>query len=147
MSADRSVQLIQGTAVSIDGRGVLILGAPNSGKTSLALALIDRGAGLIGDDGVAISDEEGRVMASPPPNITGMIEVRNIGIVQMPCNSAPLCLILELDKEAPRFIDEADSRELAGQSIPMIKFKPGDAVQAIRAEMALAQYGLPKAGK
>ena len=40
------------SCVAIGGRGVLIEGAPGSGKSSLALALIDRGAALVGDDGV-----------------------------------------------------------------------------------------------
>ncbi|MFM5886059.1 MAG: HPr kinase/phosphorylase, partial [Novosphingobium sp.] len=51
--------LHQATAVAIGGRGVLIEGAPGSGKSSLALALIDRGAALIGDDGVALAAVNG----------------------------------------------------------------------------------------
>lgn len=40
--------LHQATCVAIGGRGVLIEGLPGSGKSSLALALIDRGAQLVG---------------------------------------------------------------------------------------------------
>ena len=43
------------TAVAIGGRALLIDGPPGSGKSSLALALIDRGALLIGDDAVHLS--------------------------------------------------------------------------------------------
>ncbi|HQA17982.1 MAG TPA: serine kinase, partial [Novosphingobium sp.] len=42
----------QATCVAIKGRALLIEGPPGSGKSSMALALIDRGAALIGDDGV-----------------------------------------------------------------------------------------------
>ena len=58
----------QAGAVAIGGCGLLIEGAPGSGKSSLALALIDRGAALIGDDGVALSLRGGRLWAAPPPN-------------------------------------------------------------------------------
>ena len=40
----------QATCVAIAGRALLIEGAPGTGKSSLGLALIDRGAQLIGDD-------------------------------------------------------------------------------------------------
>ena len=56
-------RLIQASCVAIGGRGLLILGAPGSGKSSLALALIDRGARLIGDDGVQIAGEAGVLRA------------------------------------------------------------------------------------
>ena len=52
--------LHQFTCVAIKGRGVLIEGAPGSGKSSLALALIDRGAVLVGDDGVTLAAQGGR---------------------------------------------------------------------------------------
>ena len=57
----------QATCVAIGGRAVLIEGEPGSGKSSLALALIDRGAALIGDDGVRLELRGNRLYASPPP--------------------------------------------------------------------------------
>ena len=76
--------LLQATCVAIDGRGVLIRGAPGSGKSSLALALIDRGAVLVGDDGVELSPQGEQLHASPPPNTAGLLEVRNVGLIKLP---------------------------------------------------------------
>src|SRR4029079_6360817 len=84
--------------VAIGGRGVLIEGEPGSGKSSLALALIDRGAVLVGDDGVTLETREGRLWASPPPNIAGLIEVRNVGLVTLATGSAPVALVIRLDE-------------------------------------------------
>jgi serine kinase of HPr protein (carbohydrate metabolism regulator) len=42
--------MVHGTAISIGGHGVLIMGESGSGKSDLALRLIDRGAILISDD-------------------------------------------------------------------------------------------------
>ena len=73
-------QLLQASAVAIGGRGLLLEGPPGSGKSSLALALIDRGARLIGDDGLRLVRRGKDVMAEPPPNIAGKLEIRGVGI-------------------------------------------------------------------
>jgi HPr kinase/phosphorylase len=59
--------LHQATCIAIANRAVLIEGEPGSGKSSLALVLIDRGAALVGDDGVRLETRAGRLLASPPP--------------------------------------------------------------------------------
>lgn len=135
-------QLLQAAAVSVSGRALLIEGKPGSGKSSLALALIDRGATLIGDDGVKLVRDGGRVVATPPPNIAGKLEVRGVGIVDLPVTSAPLSLILAIDPEAPRYPEELEARDILSTPIPVLPFKAGDAVQALRAEWALAEHGI-----
>lgn len=130
------------TGVSIGGRGLLIEGPPGAGKSALALALLDRGAVLIGDDGLALRAEKDQLRALPPPATTrGMLEIRNVGIVHLECAPAPVCLLLTLTEKAPRFTDHADTRDIEGHIIPTLLFRPGDAVQAIRAEWALTKYG------
>ncbi|MCW1403642.1 HPr kinase/phosphatase C-terminal domain-containing protein [Novosphingobium sp. MW5] len=135
--------LHQFTCVSIKGRGVLIEGAPGSGKSSLALALIDRGAMLVGDDGVALEAANGRLLASPAPATAGLIEVRNVGLVPMPFTTrAEISLVIALDPEAPRFIDRAEEREVIGLTLPLVRLWPDSPVLALRAELALEHYGL-----
>ena len=134
--------LIGVSVVSLCGHAILIEGPPGSGKSSLALALIDRGAKLIGDDGVVLAREGGLVFASPPPEIAGKFEIRGVGIVQMDAESAPLALILSIDDEPQRFPGSIASREILGLSIPRLPFRPGDAIQALRAEWALRTHGL-----
>ena len=130
------------TVVAIAGRAILLEGPPGSGKSSLALALIDRGATLVGDDGVTIEKRGTQLFAAPHPNTRGMLEVRNVGIVTMPTTSAPLALILTLDTEAGRFPLDVGQRELQGLPLPVLPFAPGDAAQALRAEIALERHGL-----
>lgn len=135
--------LHQFTCVSITGRGVLIEGAPGSGKSSLALALIDRGAMLVGDDGVALSAAGERLYAAPAPATAGLIEVRNVGLVPMPfVDRAPIALVISLDEQAPRFIDSADQRRLLDLPVPQVSLWPHSPVIALRAEKALERYGL-----
>lgn len=134
---------IQAGCVAIDGRALLIMGEPGSGKSSLALALIDRGAVLIGDDGVTLEAQGGRLIASPPPNIAGLIEVRNVGLITLPTASGvPVALALTLDQAAERLPETAEVFELDGASIPMLRLWPGSSVLALRAEAALRRWGL-----
>ena len=84
-------RLLHATCLEIGGCGVLILGVPGSGKSDLALRLIDepgRGTGLeamtarlVADDQVAITRRGDRLFASPPASLAGLIEVRGLGIV------------------------------------------------------------------
>ncbi|AKH42046.1 serine kinase of HPr protein (carbohydrate metabolism regulator) [Altererythrobacter atlanticus] len=135
--------LHQASCVAIGGRAVLIEGGPGSGKSSLALALIDRGAELVGDDGVTLASRMDRLHASPPPNIRGLLEVRNVGLIGMEAVSAPVALVICLDPAAPRFIETAEIVERTGMELPMIRLWPDSPVLHLRAEQALKIHGLP----
>lgn len=135
--------LHQATCVAINGRGVLIEGPPGTGKSSLALALIDRGAVLVGDDGVSLDVQSGQLLASPAPHIAGLLEVRNVGLLPVPAASdIPVALVLILDPAAPRFIEQAEAGERAGLTLPLVRLWPDSPVLHLRAEAALERYGL-----
>jgi hypothetical protein len=137
--------VLQASAVAIGGRALLIEGPPGSGKSSLVLALLDRGAGLIGDDAVTLRAEGDRLIAAPPPNIAGLIEVRGVGLVRMAsAPPAPVALILTLGGPPPPRLPEPPlpRRTLAGVAIPLLAFDPGTIAPAVRAEHALAFHGL-----
>jgi hypothetical protein len=62
--------ILHGTCVAIRGRGVLLLGPSGAGKSDLALRLIDRGAALVGDDGIEVERVPAADLApnTPPPH-------------------------------------------------------------------------------
>jgi len=131
------------SCVAIGARGVLIRGAPGSGKSTLALALIDRGAKLIGDDGVTLDRRDGRVWASAPPVTAGKLEIRNVGIVEMDPAEAALALIVRLDRDAPRYVEQASVTELLDDHIPELALYPDTPSLPLRTEWALRLHGLP----
>jgi len=106
------------------------------------LALIDRGAALVGDDGVTLERRGETLWASPPPNTAGKLEIRNVGLVDLPTVEAPVALVLRLEEAAPRFIDHAGEAGLEGLTLPLVRLWPGSPVLALRAEWALRLYGL-----
>lgn len=131
------------TCVAIDGRGILIEGPPGAGKSSLALALIDRGAILVGDDGVLLEQDGARLLASPVAETAGLLEVRGLGLVTMPVLAAiPVALVIVLDRAAPRFIEEPETVTRQGITLPLISLWPDSPVLPMRAELALRKYGL-----
>lgn len=94
---------IHATCIAIGNRGVLLLGASGAGKSDLALRLIDDGARLVADDRTLISVEKGRLIARCPDSIRGLIEIRGLGIVQLPVKpSVAIALVVRLGKEGPR---------------------------------------------
>jgi HPr kinase/phosphorylase len=78
---------IHASAVLIGARAVLIRGPSGSGKSRLALALLqaaERGAlrfaRLVADDRAHIESAHGRLLIRPAPALAGMLEVRGLGI-------------------------------------------------------------------
>lgn len=132
------------SVVAIGERAVMIEGPSGSGKSSLALALIDRGALLIGDDAVTLKRTDEQVIASAPPNIAGLLELRGVGLIERPIAApTPLAMVLSLGGEPGERLPEAvPTRDVLGLPIPCLAFEPGTIAPALRAECALAEHGL-----
>ena len=91
-------QVFYATAVAYHGCGILIRGPSGSGKSDLALRLIEDGANLIADDQVNIKAVRKQLYLSSPDNISGLIEVRGFGVIKIECvRDIKLGLIVDLD--------------------------------------------------
>ena len=123
---------------------MLIEGKPGLGKSTLALMLVDRGAAFVADDGVVLETRGKVLIASPVPATRGLLEVRNLGLIELPtAASVRVALVLTLSDAAPRFVENAGGTTIEGCSIPHLMLTPKDPALAIKAELALARYGLP----
>ncbi|HKT86667.1 MAG TPA: HPr kinase/phosphatase C-terminal domain-containing protein [Novosphingobium sp.] len=133
----------QASCVAIGGRGMLIEGPTGSGKSGLALSLIDRGARFVGDDGILLHEQDGRLIARPHPRIRGLLEVRNLGLLRFPClDETPIAILVRLDESAPRYIEGPESIEIEGIALPMVRLWPHGGPLAIKAQLALERFGL-----
>jgi serine kinase of HPr protein (carbohydrate metabolism regulator) len=132
-----SSETVHASCVAIDGRAVLLWGRSGSGKSDLALRLIDRGAILVSDDYSLLVRRDGRLFAAPPAAIAGRIEVRGIGIVEMPHESdVEVALIIDLEAPVARMPEPA-SRRLAGVDVPVTALAALEASAPIKVEWLL----------
>ena len=84
---------IHASCAAREGHGVLLIGAPGSGKSDLLLRLLDHGFALVADDRVDVHAGA----ASPPTALAGLLEVRGLGVVRLPFQApVPLALVVEL---------------------------------------------------
>ena len=129
-------ETVHATAVALDGRAVLIFGPSGSGKSDLALRLIDRGWRLVADDRVVLTAAGGGLVASAPPALAGLIEERGVGITPEPAVIAPVFLAIELDAAPDRYPGET-VRVVKGVNFPLLRLAPFEASTPIKIERAL----------
>ena len=135
-----SSETLHASCVAIKGRGVLIEGRSGEGKSDLALRLIDRGAELVADDYTICQRHEGVLQASAPANIAGKIEVRGIGILDMPFAArAPVELLIVILDAPPRFPEDRRSRRIAGVDVPVLALAALEPSAPIKVELALSR--------
>ncbi len=148
---------IHATAVGLNGTAVLIRGPSGSGKSSLALQVLETvGSGLsdqsiaavlVSDDQTELSKREGRIYASPPAALAGLIEVRGQGILNVDYRS-DLAVVLVVDLRAATSIERLpevqDLRtEILGVGIACIAIDPGHFSAASRLRVAWARCEKP----
>jgi serine kinase of HPr protein (carbohydrate metabolism regulator) len=137
--------LLHATAVAIDGQAVLLRGASGSGKSDLALRLIDAGARLVTDDQSELWRRGEQIIVRAPATIVGLLEVRGIGIVRLvPLPEAPLALIVDLvGPEALERLPERQSATILGLALPLVRVAPFEASAAAKLRLALRAFTAP----
>ncbi len=143
MSAGPATETIHASTVAIDRRAVMITGASGSGKSDLALRLLDRGFTLVSDDQTIVRRSEERLIASAPPTISGKLEIRGVGIVAMDhVDDVPVALLVELTSDIQRLPDENRERPILGIPLPLISVDAMTASAASKVALALDRLGL-----
>jgi HPr kinase/phosphorylase len=136
---------VHASAVLAGARAVLIRGPSGSGKSRLALNLIEAaGAGtlrfarLVGDDRVYLEAAHGRLVVRPAQPLAGLIEIRGIGIRKLRYEpSAVVGLVVDLAAgDAERLPDtERQNAVIAGVTLPRLAVAAGR--EALPAVLAL----------
>lgn len=144
MSGPRlSSENLHASCVAANGRAILITGRSGSGKSDLALRLIDRGFALISDDRTILRKQDGKLIATAPEMIRGKIEVRGLGIVEMDAvPSAPVALVVELTTDIERLPDDDRERQILGISVPLVSVDAMTTSAALKVALALDRLGL-----
>ena len=138
-----SAETIHASTVALDGRAVLITGPSGSGKSDLALRLLDRGFTLVSDDQTIVRRDGERLLASAPPQIAGKLEIRGIGIVEMErASDVPVALLVELTSDIQRLPDDSRERPILGARLPLISIDAMTASAASKVGLALDRMGL-----
>jgi serine kinase of HPr protein (carbohydrate metabolism regulator) len=143
---------IHASAVLIGARAVLIRGAAGSGKSRLALALIEAGATgalpfarLVGDDRVHVEAAHGCLLVRPAAALKGLIEVRGLGIRRLPFEPlAAVGLVIDLGAAEAERLPAPDSAatEVAGIALPRLAVAAcADALPLLFAALRTAESG------
>jgi serine kinase of HPr protein (carbohydrate metabolism regulator) len=138
-----SSENLHASSVALNGRAVLISGPSGSGKSDLALRLLDRGFMLVSDDRTIVRKQDGKVIASAPDTIKGKLEVRGIGIVDIDSvPNAPVALVVDLTSKVERLPDDSRERLILGTAIPLINVDAMTASAPSKVALALDRLGL-----
>ncbi len=114
-------ETIHASCVAFDGRAVLVTGASGSGKSALALALIARGGLLVADDRVVLTAREGKLFATSPVAISGLIEARGVGLLRAPVSgSAEVVCLVDLEQPEPERLPPRRKITLSGIEVNLV---------------------------
>ena len=132
---------VPGTCVEVEGLGVLFRGPTGSGKSDLALRLIDSGSRLIADDYTELSLENAAIIARAPQTIRGLLEVRGIGILKIG-GALQTSLGVMIDLVTPEQVERQpldQSEELLGVHVPLFRLFPLEASGPAKVRLVVRQ--------
>ena len=117
------------TSIVLDDIGILIEGAEKSGKSSLALSLIEEGAKLISDDLTFLSLKDKALYALPAQKMQGCLFIRELGILkidQVQKEPVEVKALIRLNAKEPIFLEEEKKKNLFGVEVKFFNFLSSD---------------------
>jgi serine kinase of HPr protein (carbohydrate metabolism regulator) len=123
--------------------GVLLIGPSGTGKSDLALRLIEKGAILVSDDRTDICLQGAKLVASPPAGIRGLIEVRALGIVALRhARKARIALVVKLGAKPARLPQREDYKAPwdLPVPVPLLRLAPFEASAPAKIALAVAAF-------
>lgn len=117
---------VHATGLVLGKTGIMLRGPSGSGKSMLALSLIDQyearglSAKLVSDDRIELEAVKGELLMHAPPQIAGLVELRGRGIVSRPhVEKAPVHLVVDFVPKLERMVEEEDlTVEIDGVVLP-----------------------------
>ncbi len=131
---------VHASCVCIKNKGILILGDSGAGKSDMALRLIaDYKAKLVADDRVDLDNKRGKIIASSPKILFGLLEVRGIGIVKVKAKRKnKIDIVVKLSQAKTERMPEPSHYEIFEQKIPLIKINSFESSSAAKILSALS---------
>ena len=150
---------IHGTCIALGGAGALLLGPSGSGKSDLALRLLDQGAELVADDRVELTlqhalvhvverlpeaERAGQMLARAPAGLPALLEVRGIGLLPVhPRKGAvPLAAVFRLERASER-LPVPQSWRYEDATVPLFHLDPSAPSAAARVRAVMASAPVP----
>jgi serine kinase of HPr protein (carbohydrate metabolism regulator) len=148
---------VHASAVLTGAHAVLIRGPSGSGKSRLALALIDAArsrllpfARLIGDDRVHLEAHHGHLLVRPHAALAGLIEVRGLGIRSLPHEPVALVgWVIDLNDDAAARMPApaAQHTDICGIRLPRLALAAGiDPLAPVLAFLSITPAATSKGG-
>lgn len=133
------METVRGTCVAIGGHGVLLRGPSGCGKSDLALRLIEDGAELVADDYTDIDRRDASVIATAPPAISGLLEVRGLGVLRVHARAAAsLAAVVELvEPDNVERMCQPERVNLAEAALPLFRLAAFEASAATKVRLAV----------
>ncbi len=117
---------LHATAIAYGGAGCVLMGPSGSGKSRLAAEMLALGARLVGDDQLVLSVQSGMLMAAAHPNLSGIMELRGLGLIRL-SDIIPrhvVHLAVELSTAANERLPAPQTTMFCGQPVPLVRVAP-----------------------
>jgi serine kinase of HPr protein (carbohydrate metabolism regulator) len=144
-------ETVHASCVLVGSRAALIRGPAGSGKSSLVLSLLNAAGAripftqLVADDRVRLAAVHGRLLASAPAALAGLLEVRGLGVRRLPHEpEAVVGLVVDLAADDADRIPSMGSAAITilGIALPRLPIAP----QADPLPIVIASFSTVSAG-
>jgi HPr kinase/phosphorylase len=130
---------LHASCVLVEGGAVLLRGPSGSGKSDLALRLIELGGVLVADDQVLLTRDGEALLARAPDILAGLLEVRGLGILKFSYQAAAAVGAV-IDLVEPSEIERMPEPEtvlLLDKTLPLYRVFAREASAPLKVRLAM----------